>query len=581
MIVWCVSSTSVIIVSHDSGPLLVECVQSALASSSRIEVFVADNDSHDGSIEAVEALARFDSRLRVLRTGGNLGFAAANNLALRQARGDDVLFLNPDCLVRPDTVGSMAAVLDAHPEAGMAGCLIRNPDGSEEPSDRRTLPTPAGLLGQLLGSAQALASLPVAPAPVEAISGAFMMVRRADLDRIGSFDEGYFLHWEDLDLCQRFRQAGRTILFVPGVEVLHFKGRSSRRRPLWVEWQKHRGLMRYFRKFHFTGWRVLLYPPVALAIVARFLLRAARPVRLVAAEPPLAVESSAGPGQPEIWVFGATSLVGRHLLPRLLAAGYRVRAFTRAPSKADIGVSPRLTLAACDLRDPDSLPTDGTPEAVINLAPIFTFSCAIPALARRGVRKAIAFGSTSALTKADSTEEGERALAQSLAAGEAAVQRECDAVGMRWAILRPTMIYSFGHDRNVTRLARFIDRFGFLVLPGEGRGLRQPVHAGDLADACIDLLASPDGWRRSYDLGGGEVLGYRAMIERICHRLGRPARVVRLPDWLSGSAIAIARRLPAYRDVNPAMLRRVDLDMTFAHDEATRAFGYSPRRFLP
>ena len=144
---WCVSSTSVIIVSHDSGPLLVECVQSALASSSRIEVFVADNDSHDGSIEAVEALARFDSRLRVLRTGGNLGFAAANNLALRQARGDDVLFLNPDCLVRPDTVGSMAAVLDAHPEAGMAGCLIRNPDGSEEPSDQRTLPTPAGLLG--------------------------------------------------------------------------------------------------------------------------------------------------------------------------------------------------------------------------------------------------------------------------------------------------------------------------------------------------------------------------------------------------------------------------------------------------
>ena len=108
---------SIIIVSHDSGPLLIECVHSALASAAAIEVLVSDNDSHDGSIEAVEALARLDSRLRVLRNGSNLGFASANNRALALARGDYVLFLNPDCLVRPDTMVRMVAVLEAHPEA--------------------------------------------------------------------------------------------------------------------------------------------------------------------------------------------------------------------------------------------------------------------------------------------------------------------------------------------------------------------------------------------------------------------------------------------------------------------------------
>lgn len=572
---------SVIIVSHNSGPLLVECVQHALASTPDIEVIVSDNESDDGSIEALEDLVLSGIRLRVLRNGRNLGFAAANNRALASVSGDYVLFLNPDCLVRPDTVGRMVAALEVHPEAGMAGCLIRSPDGSEEPSDRRALPTPAMLLRQMVGLERpGLAVLPVSPSPVAAISGAFMLVRRADLDRIGSFDEGYFLHWEDLDLCRRFRDAGREILFVPGVEVLHFKSRSSRRRPLWVEWQKHRGLMRYFRKFHFADWPALLYTPVVLAIAARFLLQALRPGHLLPTEPPLAVDLRADDDRPEIWVFGATSLVGRFLLPRLLAAGYRVRAFTRDLSKVEIGESPRLTLSAWDLRDPASLPTDGCPEAVISLAPIHVFSLALPLLAQRGVGRVIAFGSTSAVTKADSAEEGEQALARSLAEGEAAVQREC-AAGMRWVVFRPTMIYSLGKDRNVTRLARFMGRFGFLPLPGEGRGLRQPVHADDLARACVHLLASSEGWCRTYALSGGEVLSYRAMVEKICHRLGRPSRIVHLPEWLLRPAIAVARRVPGYRDVTLAMLKRVDLDMAFAHDEATRAFGFSPRKFSP
>lgn len=573
---------SIIVVGHDSGPLLVECLQSALASTARVELLVSDNDSNDGSIEAVEELARLDSRLRVLRNGGNLGFAAANNRALALASGAYVLFLNPDCLVRSDTVADMVAALDAHPEAGMAGCVIRNPDGSEEPSGRRALPTPGLLLRQLIGAERPRAKAPpAAPSPVEAISGAFMLVRRADIDDIGSFDERYFLHWEDLDLCRRFHQAGRKILFVPGVEVLHFKGRSSRRRPLWVEWQKHRGLIRYMRKFHFAGWRAPLQAPVALAIGARFLARAARPARLAPAEPPLAIDPGGDPDRPEAWVFGATSLVGRHLLPRLLAAGYRVRAFCRNPAGADIGGSPRLTLHALDMRRPDATLADGSPAVVINLAPVDALPGLVPALAQRGVRDVIAFSSTSVMTKADSTEAAERRLASRLLEAEAAVRNACEAAGLRWCVFRPTMIHAFGHDRNITRLARIIRYLRVFPLPGTGAGLRQPVHADDLARACIARIVCADGWNRIYTLSGAQVLTYRAMLEAVFRRMGLAPRIVRLPWGLVRALVAIARRVPGHGDINVAMMARTDTDLCFPHDDATRTFSFAPRRFMP
>lgn len=573
---------SIVVVAFNSGALLVECMIRALGSMFPLEVFVSDNGSYDGSIDVVEYLARSDNRLHILRNGHNLGFAAANNRALALAPGRYVLFLNPDCLLQPDTIDRMVEALEIHPDAGMAGCLIRNPDGSEERSCRRESPTPRSLFGQLLGGNREEARpVPTEPIAVEAISGAFMLVRKVDLERIGSFDEGYFLHWEDVDLCRRFRDAGRNILFVPDVEVLHFKGRSSRKRPVWVEWQKHRGLIRYFRKFHFPSWPAPFYWPVAAAIGLRFLIRAAAPGVRTSAEPPMAVNLPSSDRESEAWVFGATSIVGGYLLPRLLAAGYQVRAFCKDPTKANIGVSPRLTLHALDMRGPGVLAMDGSPSIVINLAPIDALPGLLPALAQRGVRDVIAFSSTSVVTKADSTEASERHLARSLLEAEAAVGQACESAGMRWCILRPTMIYAFGLDQNVSRLARIIRRLRFFPLPGKGSGLRQPVHADDLARACVQLILCGMGWNRIYTLSGGEVLTYRAMLEAIFRKMGRPPRIVQLPEYFLRATTAIARRLPGFRDVNTAMMKRTDTDLCFPHEEATRAFGYSPRRFLP
>jgi GT2 family glycosyltransferase/nucleoside-diphosphate-sugar epimerase len=573
---------SVIIVSHNSSALLIECVQAVLASTVPVQVIVSDNDSTDASVEPLEDLVRVEPRLQVLRNGKNLGFARGNDVALARARGDYVLFLNPDCLVAPDTVAQLVKALVADAGAGMAGCLIRNPDGSEEPSDRRRLPTPGGLLRQMLGLERPPREpLPAAPVRVPAISGALMLVRRAALVQVGSFDTGYFMHWEDLDLCRRFGDAGWSILFVPGVAVLHFKGRSSRRRPLRVEWHKHAGLIRYFRRFHFSGFSLPLLAPVASAVVLRFLARALvqglrRPAPAVAD-----VQPAQPPGDDEVWVFGASSLVGRCLLPRLVAAGYRVRAFCTDPAAFGAADSPRLTWHGQRLGGPPALPAGGRPRTLIHLAPLMLLPAWIEVLADAGLTRLIAFGSTSRYTKRNSADPGERRLAADLAAAEDALAAACGRRGVGWTLFRPTMIYCLGHERNVTLLAGFIRHFRFFPMPGAGRGLRQPVHADDLARACLARLASPEGWDRAYDLSGGQVLSYRAMVAAIFERLGLPVRIVTPPAWCWRAGLALARLVPAYRGINLQMLARVDEDMCFDHGEAARAFGYAPRGFQP
>jgi GT2 family glycosyltransferase/nucleoside-diphosphate-sugar epimerase len=569
---------SVIVVSHNSSALLVECVQSLLASSFPVRVLVSDNGSTDGSIESLVDLAAADDRLRVLLNESNLGFAAGNNRALALADGDYLLFINPDCLVRADTLARLVARLDETPSAGMAGCLIRNPDGSEERSCRRLLPTPSRLIQEWIGRSSVPAPLPDVPIFVEAISGAFMLVRRDSLARVGSFDEAFFMHWEDLDFCRRFQLAGEKILFVPEVEVTHFKGRSSRSRPLRVEWYKHVGLLKYLRKHDFPGLGALFLPVIGLLVSLRFLLRIAL-VRHRVPEPPHRAVGAYG-DRPEIWVFGATSVIGRYLLPRLLVSGYRVRAFCTDPAAKRVAAAPHLSWHGHNIRSIATIPA-GQPEALISLAPLQFLPAWIEPLAARGLNRLIGFSSTSRFTKSHSEEPSERRLVEDLADAEDAVAATCSSLHVHWVIFRPTMIYSLGQDRNITLLHRFIRRFGFFPMPGAGIGRRQPVHADDLAKACVAMLQSPQGWNRAYNLSGGQVLTYRQMVEAIFKRQNKLPRIIGLPEWLWRTALAVIRVVPAYRKLNIEMLRRVDADMCFDHGEASQRFGFAPRQFQP
>lgn len=252
---------SVAMVNFNGGELVSRAVSAVLTSSLPVEVIVPDNGSSDGSLARLRAAFAGDERVTLLDNGANLGFAVASNRALEQARSDFLLLLNPDCLVAPDTLERMVTRLKEYPVAGMAGCRVLDPDGTEQAGCRRSLPTArsgfsrAFRLGRLFGGKGPPAidlnqqPLPERPIFVEAVSGAFMLLRRAALDEVGALDEGYFMHCEDLDWCRRFADSGWKILFVPDVEVTHYQGSCSRNRPIRVEWHKHRGMMRYYRKF--------------------------------------------------------------------------------------------------------------------------------------------------------------------------------------------------------------------------------------------------------------------------------------------------------------------------------------------
>ena len=269
-------------------------------------------------------------------------------------------------------------------------------------------------------------------------------------------------------------------------------------------------------------------------------------------------------------VLGATSLIGAVLPGR--AGRRRLLGVSR---EAREGGGYAWTRA--DLRDPEAaLPRAA---AALSLSPIWLLPEALPALERAGVRRVVAVSSTSRWTKADSPHAAERAVAARLAEGEAALERWAAACGACWTVLRPTLIYAEGRDGNVSRLAALARRFGVLPLSGAGAGLRQPVHAEDLAQGVLQALDSPAAAGRAYDLPGGETLSYRAMCERVFEGLGRRPRLLHLPPALWTAGLALAS--PLLPGATAAMGGRMAEDLTFDAGPALRDFGWSPRAFRP
>ena len=268
-----------IVVTHRSAATLDECLARLRAATDVAEIRVVDNASDDGSLQVAQRHALADPRVRFIANPDNPGFAVGCNQGARDSAAAWLAFVNPDCLVERDSLSRMR-VHAARLQTALVGADLVDDAGERDAAARRRDPDFGAMLGD-----PSRAKLGVAPdwahtlQCVDAVSGALMVMPRDLFERLGGFDEAYRLHVEDLDLCRRARRAGASVAVANDVQVVHVRGVSSRSRPVFVEWHKHRGLCRYYRTFEAPGRSVLASMLVYGAIWCRFPLAAVGALR--------------------------------------------------------------------------------------------------------------------------------------------------------------------------------------------------------------------------------------------------------------------------------------------------------------
>ena len=272
-------------------------------------------------------------------------------------------------------------------------------------------------------------------------------------------------------------------------------------------------------------------------------------------------------------ILGATGLVGGYIVEHLVRAGERPLALSRSPQ-----TRPGINWFCGDLSKPDTLrfPSVAT---LYCTADATLLPAALPYLFNPSLKRAVIFSSTSVITKLDSEVAAEREKLKKLADAEEEIATACERNNVAWTILRPTLIYAEGRDTNITPLSRLIRRFGIMPLVGGAPGLRQPVHAEDLATGAIAAASSPAAANKFYSLPGGETLSYREMIGRIFDGLRKPRRPVPVPVFVWRAGFLFVK--PLFPTANVAMGTRMMKDMIFDAAPAKRDFGWNPRAFKP
>jgi len=288
-----------------------------------------------------------------------------------------------------------------------------------------------------------------------------------------------------------------------------------------------------------------------------------------------------------IGVLGATSLVGHALLPLLIKMDVEVAAYSR--KSRDNGTDSRMVNNVTwyqlgqSSTDFSQFKSQASQQQEIKdwicLAPIWALPDYFDWLKSFGVKRIVALSSTSRFTKVNSDDPSEAEIVNKLEVAEGKLIQWATEQEVEWLILRPTLIYGGGKDKNISEIFRFVQRFGFFPIFGAGKGYRQPVHVEDVATACYQALNQKSVSNQAYNISGGEKLTYREMVIRIFTALGKKPRVVTLPLPVLKFGLTVMKMIPRYRRLTLAMITRMNQDMVFEHDTATRDFGFSPRPF--
>jgi GT2 family glycosyltransferase len=260
---------SIVIVSYNVRQLLVQCIDSVRKALVGLdgEIVVVDNCSKDDTVACLKADY---PDVRLLANQENMGFARANNQAIRQSDSEYVLLLNPDTLVGENTLRETLAFMDAHPEAGGAGVRMLTREGSPAPESRRAIPTPWVAMLKMMGFTRRyyMSDLPWdEPSRIEVVSGAYFMLRRKAIEQVGLLDEDFFMYGEDIDLSYRLLKGGWQNWYLP-YDIVHFKGGSTQKSSFRYVHVFYQAMLIFFRK-HYSHLSLFFSLPIQTAIYFR------------------------------------------------------------------------------------------------------------------------------------------------------------------------------------------------------------------------------------------------------------------------------------------------------------------------
>lgn len=253
---------SIIIVNYNTKELTLQCISSIYESNTKknsFEIFVVDNNSSDGSVEAIKQQFK---KVILIENKDNVGFSKANNQAIRQAKGEYILLLNSDTIVQENTLSIMLQYMQQNNDVGAAGCEVLLQDGKLDIACHRGFPTPSASFYYMLGLAKKYPNNPKFNQyhksylnmreihEIDCLVGAFMIVRAETIQQVGMLDESFFMYGEDIDWCYRIKEAGWKIVYNPTVSIIHYKGASSRKKPVKIVYEFHRAMFIFHKKHY-------------------------------------------------------------------------------------------------------------------------------------------------------------------------------------------------------------------------------------------------------------------------------------------------------------------------------------------
>ena len=289
----------------------------------------------------------------------------------------------------------------------------------------------------------------------------------------------------------------------------------------------------------------------------------------------MAVNTDQTINRPGVLLTGASSQIGFFALSRLVRAGFQVFAVSR---KGKPEAFPGLKHVKW-LNESEGLEAAKNCRYLLSAGPLGLASKYLMTCGE--IQKAVVFSSSSVEVKQQSANQKERDQILDMLSAESEMRSLCEYRGLKLVIFRPTLIYGCGLDTNITRLANWITRFGFMPVNGRAEGLRQPVHAEDLASVAVTAMLSQEDLPRVLNLSGGDTLSYSDMVSRIFIGLGKPVRLIRLPQWLFLLLAKFLSTINLASGVNDEMIRRQRLDLVFEDTQARQLLNYKPRAFAP